>query len=113
MQIAHMIHSLGTAVMVSVILGHIYIGTIGMEGAFDAMGNGEVDLNWAREHHAGWLRTRGHFDRHAGRAEQGADGGQPEPGVGTGRRLRRTDVAGGVEGGDRRAAGRGGEVRCG
>jgi formate dehydrogenase subunit gamma len=59
MQIAHIIHSLGTAVMVSVILGHIYIGTLGMEGAFDAMGNGEVDLNWAREHHAGWLKSEG------------------------------------------------------
>ena len=45
MQISHIIHSLGTAVMVAVILGHIYIGTLGMEGAFDAMGNGEVDLN--------------------------------------------------------------------
>jgi formate dehydrogenase subunit gamma len=59
MQITHIIHSLGTAVMVSVIFGHIYIGTIGMEGAFDAMGDGEVDLNWAREHHAGWLKTEG------------------------------------------------------
>jgi formate dehydrogenase subunit gamma len=59
MQIAHIIHSLGTAVMVSVIFGHIYIGTIGMEGAFDAMGDGEVDLNWAREHHAGWLKSEG------------------------------------------------------
>jgi formate dehydrogenase subunit gamma len=59
MQISHIIHSLGTAVMVSVIFGHIYIGTIGMEGAFDAMGDGEVDLNWAREHHAGWLKTEG------------------------------------------------------
>ena len=59
MQIAHIVHSLGTAVMVTVIFGHIYIGTIGMEGAFDAMGNGEVDLNWAREHHAGWLKSEG------------------------------------------------------
>jgi len=59
MQISHIVHSLGTAVMVSVIFGHIYIGTIGMEGAFDAMGDGEVDLNWAREHHAGWLKTEG------------------------------------------------------
>ena len=37
------------------ILAHIYIGTIGMEGAFDAMGNGEVELKWAREHHALWV----------------------------------------------------------
>jgi formate dehydrogenase subunit gamma len=41
--------------MVCVIFGHIYIGTIGMEGAFDAMGSGDVDLNWAREHHALWV----------------------------------------------------------
>jgi formate dehydrogenase subunit gamma len=26
-----------------------------MEGAFDAMGNGQVDLNWAREHHGLWV----------------------------------------------------------
>ena len=37
-----------------VIIGHIYIGTLGMEGAFDAMGSGRVDLNWAREHHSIW-----------------------------------------------------------
>jgi formate dehydrogenase subunit gamma len=38
-----------------VIIAHIYIGTIGMEGAFDAMGSGEVDSNWAREHHNLWV----------------------------------------------------------
>ena len=37
------------------IIAHIYIGTIGMEGAFDAMGSGEVDRNWAREHHNLWI----------------------------------------------------------
>jgi formate dehydrogenase subunit gamma len=26
-----------------------------MEGAFDAMGSGEVDLNWAKEHHSLWV----------------------------------------------------------
>ena len=41
--------------MIAAILAHIYIGTIGMEGAFDAMGSGEVDLNWAREHHSLWV----------------------------------------------------------
>jgi formate dehydrogenase subunit gamma len=39
-------------------LAHIYIGSIGMEGAFDAMGTGEVDLNWAREHHALWVEEQ-------------------------------------------------------
>jgi len=37
-----------------VIIAHIYIGTLGMEGAFEAMGSGDVDLEWAREHHSIW-----------------------------------------------------------
>ena len=36
-------------------MAHVYIGTVGMEGAFDAMGTGEVDLNWAKEHHSLWV----------------------------------------------------------
>jgi formate dehydrogenase subunit gamma len=42
--------------LTAVIIAHIYIGTIGMEGAFDAMGSGEVDENWAREHHNLWVQ---------------------------------------------------------
>ena len=41
--------------MIVVIVAHIYIGSIGMEGAFDAMGTGQVDLNWAKEHHSLWV----------------------------------------------------------
>jgi formate dehydrogenase subunit gamma len=41
-------------ILVAIILAHIYIGTIGMEGAFHAMGSGEVDLNWAEAHHDLW-----------------------------------------------------------
>ncbi|MDX1711711.1 MAG: formate dehydrogenase subunit gamma [Rhodovibrionaceae bacterium] len=41
-----------------VIVAHIYIGSIGMEGAFAAMGSGEVDLNWAREHHNIWVAEK-------------------------------------------------------
>ena len=41
---------------VAVMLAHIYIGTIGMEGAFEAMGEGTVDVNWAKEHHSLWLK---------------------------------------------------------
>ena len=40
---------------VAAMLAHIYIGTIGMEGAFEAMGDGTVDVNWAKQHHALWL----------------------------------------------------------
>jgi formate dehydrogenase subunit gamma len=55
MQTAQMVHAIVAVLFVALMLGHIYIGTIGMEGAFEAMGEGMVDVNWAREHHALWL----------------------------------------------------------
>jgi formate dehydrogenase subunit gamma len=55
MQIAQVIHAVVAILFVALILAHIYIGTLGMEGAFEAMGTGEVDLNWAKEHHDLWL----------------------------------------------------------
>ena len=48
-------HSLVGLVMIAIIIGHIYIGSVGMEGAIDAVGSGQVDLNWAREHHNLWV----------------------------------------------------------
>lgn len=58
MQIIHVVHAVLAALMIAVIFAHIYIGTIGMEGAFDAMGKGEVDENWAKEHHYGWYKKQ-------------------------------------------------------
>ena len=55
MQLAQIVHAVVAVLFVALILGHIYIGTLGMEGAFEAMGTGEVDLNWAKEHHDRWL----------------------------------------------------------
>ncbi|MCJ9700397.1 MULTISPECIES: formate dehydrogenase subunit gamma [unclassified Bradyrhizobium] len=55
MQMAQIIHSVVAVLFVAAMIAHVYIGTIGMEGAFEAMGSGEVDLNWAREHHRLWL----------------------------------------------------------
>jgi len=55
MQIAQVVHAVVAVLFIAVMLAHIYIGSIGMEGAFEAMGSGEVDLNWAREHHKLWL----------------------------------------------------------
>ncbi len=55
MQLAQVIHAVVAVLFIALILGHIYIGTLGMEGAFEAMGTGEVDLNWAKEHHDRWL----------------------------------------------------------
>jgi formate dehydrogenase subunit gamma len=58
MQIALAVHAVVAVLFVALILGHIYIGTLGMEGAFEAMGTGEVDLNWAKEHHDVWLARK-------------------------------------------------------
>ena len=54
-QFQSQLHGVVAVVMVAIILAHIYIGSIGMEGAFEAMGTGEVDLNWAKEHHSLWV----------------------------------------------------------
>jgi formate dehydrogenase subunit gamma len=48
-------HTIMAVFMIVVIFGHIYIGTVGMEGALSAMTSGEVDTNWAREHHSLWV----------------------------------------------------------
>lgn len=58
MQLAHVVHAIVAILFIALILAHIYIGTLGMEGAFEAMGTGEVDLNWAREHHDQWLARK-------------------------------------------------------
>ncbi len=55
MQVAQVVHAIVAVLFVALILGHIYIGTLGMEGAFEAMGTGEVDRNWAKEHHDLWF----------------------------------------------------------
>jgi formate dehydrogenase subunit gamma len=54
MQAAQYVHAIAAVVLIAVILAHIYIGTLGMEGAFEAMESGSVDLNWARTHHSVW-----------------------------------------------------------
>jgi formate dehydrogenase subunit gamma len=58
MQIAQGLHAVIAILFIALILGHIYIGTLGMEGAFEAMWTGEVDYNWAEEHHDLWLEEQ-------------------------------------------------------
>lgn len=55
MQYAQLWHSIVAFAMLVIILAHIYIGSIGMQGAFSAMGSGKVDKNWAKEHHDLWV----------------------------------------------------------
>jgi formate dehydrogenase subunit gamma len=65
MQLSQLWHAIMALFMIVVIIAHIYIGSIGMEGAFAAMGSGEVDANWAREHHSIWYE-KVQARRHAG-----------------------------------------------
>lgn len=74
MQLAHMIHASAAFLMVALFIGHIYMGTVGTEGAYRAMKTGYVDETWAREHHQLWYE-----DIQAGRipAERSAPAAQP------------------------------------
>jgi formate dehydrogenase subunit gamma len=54
MQIASMIHGVAALFMMAMFIGHIYMGTIGMRGAYKAMRTGYVDETWAKEHHELW-----------------------------------------------------------
>lgn len=56
MELAQVFHAVIGVLFVALIIGHIYIGTLGMEGAFEAMGEGTVDVNWAKEHHPLWVK---------------------------------------------------------
>ena len=56
MQGANLLHISATVLMMGFALGHIYLGTIGMQGAYRAMRDGMVDDAWAREHHDLWYR---------------------------------------------------------
>lgn len=53
------LHAIAGALFIAVMIAHIYIGSLGMEGAFDAMGTGQVDVNWAKQHHSLWLAETG------------------------------------------------------
>ncbi len=55
MQYAQLWHAIVSFVLMAIIIAHIYIGSVGMEGAYDAMGSGEVEEQWAREHHSLWV----------------------------------------------------------
>ncbi len=55
MQTAHLLHAVGAFIFVAFAIGHIYIGTLGTEGALEGMTRGRVDMNWAKQHHDIWF----------------------------------------------------------
>ena len=56
LQLANLVHGISALVMILLALGHIYMGTIGVEGALDSMRYGEVDEIWAKDHHEAWYQ---------------------------------------------------------
>jgi formate dehydrogenase subunit gamma len=58
MQLTQVVHAVIGVLFIAAMLGHIYIGTLGMKGAYDAMGSGEVDLAWAKAHHNLWVEQQ-------------------------------------------------------
>ena len=71
-QLTQLWHATLALIMIVVIIGHIYIGTLGMEGAFDAMSTGQVDENWAHEHHSLWVAEVGP-EPQSGAQQRGGD----------------------------------------
>jgi len=72
MQYATSWHAIVALALIVVIIAHIYIGTLGMQGAFAAMGSGQVDVNWAKEHHSLWAEREIKRMEDAAAAETGA-----------------------------------------
>jgi formate dehydrogenase subunit gamma len=54
MQQMSVIHMVAALLVIAAAIGHIYMGTIGVEGAYQAMRSGYVDEVWAKEHHEYW-----------------------------------------------------------
>jgi len=77
MQIAHMIHAVAAVLMMAMFIGHIYMGTIGMAGAYEAMKTGYVDETWAKEHHELWYNDIKSGKIPAQRSAQKAPEGAP------------------------------------
>lgn len=68
MSLAHVVHSGAAVLILAASFGHIYMGTIAMEGAFEVMKTGYADANWAKEHHDLW------YEEVAGTAEPYPEG---------------------------------------
>jgi formate dehydrogenase subunit gamma len=54
MQVTNVIHMSAAYLAIALACVHIYLGTIGMEGAYRAMRYGYVDESWAKHHHLRW-----------------------------------------------------------
>jgi formate dehydrogenase subunit gamma len=69
---ANVVHAVTAGAVMAISLGHIYLGSIGLEGAYDAMRYGYVDEAWAKEHHEYWYN-----DIKSGKIKAGTASGVP------------------------------------
>jgi formate dehydrogenase subunit gamma len=69
---ANIVHLVSAAAVMTLSLGHIYMGSIGVDGAYESMRYGYVDETWAKEHHEYWYN-----DVKAGKVKAGSAMGQP------------------------------------
>ena len=58
MEFYHIIHTIAATLMIIASIGHIYMGTIAMDGALEVMKTGYCDSNWAKEHHDIWYEKQ-------------------------------------------------------
>lgn len=77
MQQANTIHAIAAVLFIAASLGHIYLGTIGLHGAYRGMRDGYVDETWAKEHHALWYE-----DVKAGKRPEKITTGTAQPATG-------------------------------
>ena len=77
MQQANVIHAIAAVLFIAGSFGHIYLGTLGMEGTYRGMRDGYVDETWARQHHALWYE-----DVKAGRRPEKIMAGTAQPAAG-------------------------------
>jgi len=56
LQWALVAHGVGAVVLITLSFGHMYVGSVGMEGSLDSMSTGYVDSNWAKSHHDLWYQ---------------------------------------------------------
>ena len=79
MQSVQLLHTIGALVLTAIILAHIYIGTIGMEGAIHAMWSGNVEETWAKEHHSIWYAEVKSSDRKSSEGDTSLHSPPPNP----------------------------------
>ena len=79
MQLANLVHITGSVMFMLGAMGHIYMGTLGMAGALDAMKTGVVDEAWAKEHHEIWYDDVKSGKVPANRTAGGSNSGAQQP----------------------------------